>query len=127
MQLSTSPVGPPGRPCIHNLHELLRGHLPENLVKLTPLPELERRCHEIVAEHVRFRQEVPPCGGCIKINAHQKAATTRQGQRLLKAGNPQGLPGVAGPGNGELRGFAAPGCSPQPAGVAVQRRSRAGH
>jgi hypothetical protein len=37
-------------------------HLPENLVKLMPLPELERRCHEIVAEHVRFRQEVPPCG-----------------------------------------------------------------
>jgi hypothetical protein len=59
MHLSTSPVGPPGKPCIHDLHELLCDHL----VKLTPLPELERRCHEIVAEHVRFREELPPCGG----------------------------------------------------------------
>lgn len=59
MHLNTDSVGPPGKPCIRDLHELLRDHLPENLVKLTPLPELERRCHEIVAEHARFREEAP--------------------------------------------------------------------
>ena len=37
----------------------------------------------------------------------------------------RGSAGVAGPGNGGLRGVT--GRSPQPAGVAMQRRSRAGH
>jgi O6-methylguanine-DNA--protein-cysteine methyltransferase len=41
------------------MHELLRDHLPEPLVKLTTLQELERRCDEIAAEHPRFREEVP--------------------------------------------------------------------
>ena len=58
----------------------------------------------------------------MKINTHQKAATTRQVQRLFEGGNPRSLPGIAG-----LRGFAGPGRSQQPADVAVQRRSRAGH
>lgn len=49
----------PAKPCIRDLHELLRDHLPAPLIKLTPLKELRRRCHEIVAEHPRFREEVP--------------------------------------------------------------------
>jgi hypothetical protein len=44
---------------MRDMHELLRDHLPAPLVKLTPLQELERRCHEIAAEHPRFREEVP--------------------------------------------------------------------
>jgi hypothetical protein len=59
MHLNTDPAQPLGKPCIRDMHELLRDHLPAPLVKLTPLQELERRCHEIAAEHPRFREEVP--------------------------------------------------------------------
>ena len=59
MYLNTTPAEPAPKPCIRDLHELLRDHLPAPLVKLTPLKELERRCHEIVAEHPRFREEAP--------------------------------------------------------------------
>jgi hypothetical protein len=59
MHLNTDPVQPARKPCIRDLHELLRDHLPVPLVKLTPLQELERRCHEIAAEYPRFREEVP--------------------------------------------------------------------
>ncbi len=59
MYLNKAPDEPPRRPCIRDYADLLRDHLPEPLVKLTSLPELERRCHEIVAEHPRFREEAP--------------------------------------------------------------------
>lgn len=61
MHLNKSPAEPPGMPCIRDYSELIsdKGLLPELLVKLTPLPELERRCEEIAAEHPRFREEVP--------------------------------------------------------------------
>ena len=59
MHLNTTPSPPPQKPCIRDLAELLRDHLPPLLIKLTPLKELRRRCHEIAAEHPRFREEVP--------------------------------------------------------------------
>jgi hypothetical protein len=60
MHLNTTPDPPPAKPCIRDLHELLRDHLPPaTVIKSLPLPELARRCHEIAAEHRRFREEVP--------------------------------------------------------------------
>jgi hypothetical protein len=59
MYLNTDPIEPLGKPCIRDMHELLRDHLPASLIMLTPLQELERRCHEIAAQHPRFREEVP--------------------------------------------------------------------
>lgn len=59
MHLNTTPVEPPRKPCMRDYSELLRDHLPAPLVKLSSLEELRRRCHEIVAEHPRFREEVP--------------------------------------------------------------------
>ena len=59
MHLNTTPDPPPGKPNILEYAELLRDYLPEPLIKLVPLPELRRRCHEITAEHPRFREEVP--------------------------------------------------------------------
>jgi hypothetical protein len=60
MRLNTTPDPPPAKPCLRDLHELLRDHLPPApVIKVTPLPELTRRCHEIVAEHPRFREEAP--------------------------------------------------------------------
>lgn len=37
MYLNTDPIAPPGMPCIRDLHELLRDHLPTPIVKLTSL------------------------------------------------------------------------------------------
>jgi hypothetical protein len=59
MHLNTAPQEPPRNPCIRDMHELLRDHLDPNLIKLVPLEELDRRGHEIVAEHPRFREEMP--------------------------------------------------------------------
>ena len=60
MHLNTTPDPPLAKPCLRDLHELLRDHLPPApVIKVTPLPELTRRCHEIVAEHPRFREEAP--------------------------------------------------------------------
>ena len=59
MYLNADSPGPRRKPCIRDLHELLRDYLPLPLVKLASLPELERRCHEIATEHPRFREEVP--------------------------------------------------------------------
>jgi hypothetical protein len=59
MRLNTTPDPLPALPCIRDLAELLRDHLPPVLVKLTPLPELARRCHEIAAQYPRFQEEVP--------------------------------------------------------------------
>lgn len=59
LHLNTDPADPERLPCIRDMHELLRDHLPAPLVMLTPLPELARRCHEIVATHPRFREEAP--------------------------------------------------------------------
>jgi hypothetical protein len=59
MHLNTDQQLPPSKPCIRDMHELLRDHLDPNLIKLVPLEELDRRGHEIVAEHPRFREEMP--------------------------------------------------------------------
>jgi len=59
MHLNRTPDAPPRKPCVRDLHELLRDHLPPLLIKLTALPELARRCEEIAAEHPRFREETP--------------------------------------------------------------------
>ncbi|MVN77720.1 hypothetical protein GO988_15410 [Hymenobacter sp. HMF4947] len=59
MHLNTTPDLPLAKPCIRDLHELLHQHLSPQLVMLTPLPELERRLHEIAAQHPRFREEAP--------------------------------------------------------------------
>jgi hypothetical protein len=60
MHVNHTPPEPPGKPCIRDMHELLRDHLPPAVViKVLPLEELERRCHEVAAEHQRFREEAP--------------------------------------------------------------------
>ena len=60
MQVNLTPDDPPRLPCIREMAELLRDHLPPAaVIKVTPLPELARRCHEIAAEHQRFREEAP--------------------------------------------------------------------
>jgi len=60
MHLNTTPPEPPRLPCLRDLHELLRDHLPPAVViKALPLEELARRCQEAAAEHHRFREEAP--------------------------------------------------------------------
>ena len=60
MHINYTPAEPAGKPCIRDMHELLRDHLPPAVVlKALPLEELERRCHEVAAEHQRFREEAP--------------------------------------------------------------------
>ena len=59
MHLNHDESQPAGLPCIRDMHELLRDHLPPLLVKWSPLPELDRRLQEITAEHPRFREEAP--------------------------------------------------------------------
>jgi hypothetical protein len=60
MHLNTTPDPPPAKPCIRDMAELLRDHLPPApVLKALPLAELARRCHEIAAEHQRFREETP--------------------------------------------------------------------
>ncbi|MDO7875514.1 hypothetical protein Q5H93_12290 [Hymenobacter sp. ASUV-10] len=61
MRLNTDPATPPKLPNILELHELISptGLLPENLVKLLPEAELERRCHEINLTHPHYQEETP--------------------------------------------------------------------
>ena len=59
MHLNTEPVGPPRKPCIRDYADLKATLLPDNLVMLVPLDELERRAHEIDATHPHYREETP--------------------------------------------------------------------
>jgi hypothetical protein len=62
MHLNTDPpipAAPAKKPCARDMNELLTRHLPEQLIKLIPLDELERRGTELVAEQPRFAEEVP--------------------------------------------------------------------
>lgn len=59
MHLNTTPAPPPGKPCWRDMHELLRDHLPCQLIMLASSQELERRCQELAATHPRFREELP--------------------------------------------------------------------
>ncbi|WP_460500190.1 hypothetical protein, partial [Hymenobacter agri] len=62
MRLNTdppAPAAPAKRPCIRDYHELVDKHMPDQLIKLVPLEELERFGDELVAEQPRFAEEVP--------------------------------------------------------------------
>ena len=62
MHLNTdppAPAAPSKKPCARDMNELLTKHLPEQLIKLVSLEELERRGTELVAEQPRFAEEVP--------------------------------------------------------------------
>jgi hypothetical protein len=61
MHVNTDPPGEstPKKPCLRDMHELVRDHLPCAVVKLTPKKQLKRRVNEIVASHPRFREEAP--------------------------------------------------------------------
>jgi hypothetical protein len=63
MHLNTDPpallAAPPKLPCIRDYHELATVHMPDQLIKLVPLEELERFGAELVAEQPRFAEEVP--------------------------------------------------------------------
>ena len=59
MKLNTEPVEPQRKPCIRDYAELKATLLPDSLVMLVPLDELERRAHEINATQPRFREETP--------------------------------------------------------------------
>jgi len=59
MRLNTTPDLPPAKPCMRDMHELVHVVLTERLLMLSPLEELARRLHEVVAQHPRFREEAP--------------------------------------------------------------------
>lgn len=60
MHINLTPDDPPRLPSIRDFHELLHQHLPPPLIlKVTPIPELERRLDEIVLEHPHLREEAP--------------------------------------------------------------------
>ena len=63
MHLNTDPPAPQAAPaklpCIRDYHELATIHMPDQLIKLVPLEELERFGDELVAEQPRFKEEVP--------------------------------------------------------------------
>lgn len=61
MHLNTDPAIPARLPSILDYSELISpsGLLPETLVKLVPLDELERRCEEINTTHPQYREETP--------------------------------------------------------------------
>jgi len=57
--LNTDPAPTPRKPCLRDLSILTATLLPPALVMLVPLPELERRAHEIDATHPHYREETP--------------------------------------------------------------------
>jgi hypothetical protein len=59
MHLNLTPDPPPAKPCMRDMHELVHVVLTEPLLMLSPLEELARRLHEVVAQHPRFREEAP--------------------------------------------------------------------
>ncbi|MBO2007581.1 hypothetical protein [Hymenobacter negativus] len=62
MHLNTAPPAPAApakKPCMRDMHELVTRHMPDQLIKLVPLDELERFGAELVAEQPRFAEEVP--------------------------------------------------------------------
>ena len=59
MHLNTDPLAPAKLPCIRDYHELATIHMPDQLIRLVPLEELERFGQELVADQPRFREEVP--------------------------------------------------------------------
>jgi|GEM_PF-2271722 len=59
MHRNTTPNPPPAKPCIRDMHELVHVVLTEPLLMLSPLEELARRLHEIVAQQPRFQEEAP--------------------------------------------------------------------
>lgn len=59
MHLNTDPDLPERKPCLRDLATLVATLLPPALVMLVPLPELERRAHEIDATHPHYREETP--------------------------------------------------------------------
>ena len=59
MKVNLTPDPPPAKPCIRDMHELVHVVLTPQLLMLSPLPELARRLHEVVAQQPRFREEAP--------------------------------------------------------------------
>jgi hypothetical protein len=62
MHLNTdppAPAGPTKLPCMRDYSDLVHNHMPDQLIKLVPLEELERFGAELVAEQPRFAEEVP--------------------------------------------------------------------
>jgi hypothetical protein len=59
MYLNTSPAAPQGKPNILEYAQLKATLLPDSLVMLVPLEELDRRASEIDATHPQFREETP--------------------------------------------------------------------
>jgi hypothetical protein len=74
MHVNTTPAPLAAKPCIRDMHELLRDHLPPaTVLKALPFEELERRCHEVAAEHQRFREETPLVLRALASGQHQVA------------------------------------------------------
>jgi hypothetical protein len=59
MHVNTDPAPPPQKPNWRDYQELTTTLLPDSLVMLVPLPELERRAHEINVTHPHLREETP--------------------------------------------------------------------
>lgn len=59
MHLNTTPAPPPAKPCMRDMNELIYVRLCPKLVKLSPLEELARHLHEIVADYPHLREEAP--------------------------------------------------------------------
>ena len=59
MHLNTEPPAAAGKPSIRDYADLVKDYMPDQLVKLVPLEELERFGQELVADQPRFAEEVP--------------------------------------------------------------------
>jgi hypothetical protein len=75
---NTTPTEPPTekKPCWRDLHDLVRDHLPQPIVQLVPLEELQRRVAELKLTHPRFLEEAP------LVLSHE----TKRRQMLLRSG-----------------------------------------
>lgn len=85
MHLNTTPDPTPRKPCARDMAQLIspQGLLPALLVKLVPLKELRRRCHEINATHPQYREETP------LVLAWEQQRRQRLSGRLVRVGEAQ--------------------------------------
>jgi hypothetical protein len=74
MQINKDPDLPPRKPCLRDYQQLTTTLLPDNLVMIVPLDELERRAREIDATHPQFREETP-----IRVALERKRRRDLQG------------------------------------------------
>jgi hypothetical protein len=87
MHLNTDPAAPESpqrKPCIRDLAILKRDHMPDVLVKLVPMTELERRAQELERTHPQFKEELP-----IVLRGEARRRAIEAGQLLMSGADVQ--------------------------------------